>query len=40
MDDLDTQAEFLLDPLLASTLLTSVHPQVREATKAITCGLQ
>ena len=41
MDNLDAQPELLLSPLLASALLTGVHPQMREvARKAISGGLQ
>jgi hypothetical protein len=40
MHDLDTQTQFLLCPLLAPALLTGIHPQVREAWKALAGGLQ
>jgi hypothetical protein len=41
MDDLDAQPELLLGPLLASAVVTGVHPQMREAArKVISGGLQ
>src|SRR5215212_10669128 len=40
MHDLDAQPELLLCPLLAPTLVAGIHPQVRKAWKAITCGFQ
>ena len=40
MHNLDTQTEFLLYPLFAPALVTCVYPQVREARKAFTGGLQ
>src|SRR5215213_421952 len=38
MHDLDAQAEHFFCPLLASSLVTGVHPQMREAWKVLTCG--
>jgi hypothetical protein len=40
MHNLDTQTEFLLYPFLAPTLVTRIHPQVREVRKAISYTLQ
>ena len=40
MDNLKAYAEFLLCPLLAPTLVTSVYPQMRKAWKALTGGFQ
>jgi hypothetical protein len=40
MDNLNTLAELLLCPLLASALVTSVHPHMREAWKVLAGGLQ
>src|SRR5215207_11091710 len=40
MHDLDTQPELLLYPLFAPALVTRVHPQMREARKALAGGLQ
>jgi hypothetical protein len=40
MHDLYAQAEYVLCPLLASTLVTGIHPQVREARKAISPTLE
>ena len=35
MHYLNAQPEYVLSPILASTLVTRIHPQVREAPKAI-----
>src|SRR5215213_1640831 len=40
MDNLNAYAEFLLCPLLAPTLVTSVYPQMRKTWKALTGGFQ
>src|SRR5215217_5357835 len=40
MNDLDAQAEYLFCPLLASTLVAGIHPQVRKTRKAIAYTLQ
>jgi hypothetical protein len=40
MDNFNTYADLLLCPLLASSLVTGVHPQMREARKVILYTLQ
>ena len=40
MDNFNTYADLLLCPLLASSLVTGVHPQMREAREAPTRGLR